>query len=172
MSTQDKKMSWSDVTKTPKKPVERIVATQEVQDKYKLAREIEEQLNHDPRFDPVVFNKPKAPVIVRQVATLTGGKNTQRQGDTDLRKIERGEIKLQSVGRDFGIKISTARASLKLTQIELNKTCSFPVGTIRDIENGTAVVTQQQVDTLRRILGIRDLIKPKPIKVKPDVIKV
>ena len=48
--------------------------------------------------------------------------------------------------------ISSMRSTLKITQVELNKRCSFPANTIRDIESGRIVPAQSQLSILNRVL--------------------
>lgn len=47
------------------------------------------------------------------------------------------------------------RVDMGLTQVKLNQQCSFPMNTIRDIENGNIVPTSAQMNILRSQLGIR-----------------
>jgi ribosome-binding protein aMBF1 (putative translation factor) len=169
MSNQDSKMNWTDVVKQPKKQKPTIILSQEGLEKHKKTSEAEQKLNHDSRFDPIILTKPKTTVITNQVHTRFGGKNTHTQEDTDMRKIERGEIKLATSDKELAHKIQIARISKKLSQDQLNKECSFPPNTIRNYENCTAIAKQSEIDVLRKKLGLNDLHKPKAIKIKEDL---
>lgn len=127
--------------------------------------------NHDSRFDSIVFTKQKTPTVARQQATQTGGKNKQMQSDVDLRKIERGEIRLPTSNRELAQKIQQYRSAKKWTQDEFNRLCAFPANTIKNYENCSAVAQQQQIDVMKRVLGVNDLHKPPTIKLKSDEAK-
>lgn len=161
--------SWADVAKRPGKKTPTVTLSVGAQERYREANSvIKEDPNHDSRFDPVVFTRPKAPTVVRQQAVQGGGKNTQNQSDVDMRKIERGEIRLPTSDRELAQKIRQYRDAKKWTQEELNLKCSFKPHTIRDYESMKAIAVQTEIDTMKRVLGVNDLRKPKAIKVKPD----
>ena len=68
---------------------------------------------------------------------------------------------------ELGIAIQQARIAennkLKknLTQIELDNLCAFPKNTVRDYENGSAIVNPEQLNKINRVLGIK---LPRPHK--------
>lgn len=162
--------SWADVAKRPTKKAPTVALSVRAQDRYRETNAVpKDDPNHDSRFDPIVFTKPKTPTVVRQQVVQGGGKNVQSQSDVDMRKIERGEIRLPNSDRELAQKIQQYRMANKWTQDELNQKCSFKPHTIRDYESMKAVAVQAEIDTMKRIFGVNDLRKPKPIKLKPEI---
>lgn len=163
--------SWVDAVKKPvvKAP---IVLSHRAQERYREEyREPVIDPNHDSRFDPVIISKPKPPATKTQKAVVGGGKNTQTAQNVDMRKIENGEIRLATTNADFARTIQLARTAKKWSQDELNVKCGFPAHTVRNYENANSgvIIQQAHVDTLRRVLGVQDLKKPKNTKITPDV---
>lgn len=162
--------SWADVAgRVPVKKQPTIALSFKSQERYRETHsELEVDPNHDSRFDPVILSRKTSNVVVSQQAVQGGGKNTQRQNEVDMRKIENGEIRLATSDRELSQKIQQCRISKGWTQDELNKRCSFPPHTIRNYENMTATAKQTEIDVMRRILGTQDLKKPRNIKMKGD----
>lgn len=161
--------SWAEVAKRPAKKTPSVTLSVGAQERYREANAVtKEDPNHDSRFDPIVFTRPKAPTVVRQQAVQGGGKNVQSQNDVDMRKIERGEIRLATSDRELAQKIQQYRVAKKWSQEELNQKCSFKPHTIRDYESMKATAKQNEIDVMKRVLGVNDLYKPKPIKMKPE----
>lgn len=160
--------SWSEVAKKPAKKAPSVTLSIAAQERYKATKPAPtEDPNHDSRFDPVIFTKPKTPTVARQ-AVQGGGKNIQSQNDVDMKKIERGEIRLPSSDRELAQKIQQYRMTKKLTQDELNFKCSFAPHTIKNYESMKCVAVQAEIDVMKRVLGVSDLRKPKAIKVTPE----
>ena len=116
---------------------------------------------------PVTTLKTNIPNVTHQ-AVHNAGKNVQNESDVDMRKIERGEIRLQTSSKELATKIQQYRMAKGWTQDDLNKKCSFKPNTIKSYENMTAIVTQSDINTLNRVLGVNDLKKPKAIKLNPE----
>jgi ribosome-binding protein aMBF1 (putative translation factor) len=95
------------------------------------------------------------------------GKNTQNKSDVDMRKIENEKIKLATSTLDIKKSMQEARVSKGWTQDDLAKNCNLPKETIRDYENGKAVVKQVEISKINKALGIQ-LKKPKTIKLTDD----
>jgi hypothetical protein len=169
-NTQSSGGSWADVAKRPAKKVPTVTLSVKAQEQYKASHATPvEDPNHDSRFDPIVFTKPKAPTIIRQQVVQGGGKNKQSQSDVDMRKIERGEIRLPTSDRELAQKIQQYRVAKGWSQDKLNQMCSFKPHTIRDYESMKAVARQNEIDVMKRVLGVNDLHKPKAIKLAPEV---
>lgn len=166
---QSNEESWVNVVTKKKSQKPNIVLSYQSQVKYREMQQHTVDPNHDSRFDPVVISKPKTPtVIAKHVAVKGGGKNQQSQQSVDMKKIERGEIKLAKSDRELSQKIQQARLAMKLSQDELNTKCGFPTHTIRNYENMSAIAKQNEIDVMRKVLGIQDLKKPKNIKVSTE----
>jgi ribosome-binding protein aMBF1 (putative translation factor) len=71
-----------------------------------------------------------------------------------MRKLEEadGPIKLKTLSMEMRQEITNRRVSKQWTQADLNKFCSFPQNTIRDIESGRVAPNQHQLSMLNRIL--------------------
>jgi hypothetical protein len=161
--------AWTDVVKRPAKKQPTIALSVGAQERYKIENSNKVDPNHDSRFDPVVITKQKAPTIIKHQVVKGGGKNTQGgTGDVDMRKIERGEIRLAKSDRELSQKIQQYRLAKNMTQDQLNKACSFKPHTIRGYENMTAIAVQTEIDTMKRVLGVSDLRKPKAIKLESE----
>lgn len=61
---------------------------------------------------------------------------------------------------ELKLAIQQARTTKKWTQSDLDKLCNFPSGTIRDYENGTAVIKADQLNKLNKAFGVK-LPRPK-----------
>jgi len=71
-----------------------------------------------------------------------------------MHKLEEadGPIKLKTLSMEMRQEITNRRVSKQWTQADLNKFCSFPQNTIRDIESGRVAPNQHQLSMLNRIL--------------------
>ena len=72
----------------------------------------------------------------------------------NIRKIEEATspIKLKTLSMEMRQEITNRRVSKLWTQADLNKYCSFPQNTIREIESGRLAPNQHQLTVLNRIL--------------------
>ena len=72
----------------------------------------------------------------------------------NARKLEEadGPIKLKTLSMEMRQEITNRRVSKQWTQADLNKFCSFPQHTIREIESGRLPPNQQQLTVLNRVL--------------------
>ena len=96
--------------------------------------------------------------IAKSVTFSSQISQTQRiipkQQAHNIRKLEEadGPIKLKTLSMEMRQEITNRRVSKQWTQADLNKFCSFPQNTIRDIESGRAAPNQHQLSMLNRIL--------------------
>ena len=99
------------------------------------------------------------PVTVRKNTQ----KQTQGQGQGQVqrqtsdsaqaRKLAENDIvKLKQLSRESRQELVSRRAILKMTQVQLNQTCLFPINTINKIESGQLTPSVSQLNTLNRIL--------------------
>ena len=122
---------------------------------------------NNPDFAPVILKRaiPKSEMIkkglVQSEQKKTGGKNVQNKVDVDLRKIENESIKLPTVSHDMKLAIQQGRQALGITQKELATKTNLPIDVIRNYENGTSIVKQNELSLINKILGLH-LKKPKP----------
>ena len=73
-------------------------------------------------------------------------------------RVDTMEIgKIKELAPESRNEIVQKRVAMKLTQIQLNQQCQFPIHTIRDIEAGKICPNTSQLNTLNRILksGLR-----------------
>lgn len=70
------------------------------------------------------------------------------------RKLEQAEepIKMKQLSSEGRQLLTQHRAAAKLTQVQLNQQCCFPVNTVRDIEAGKIQPTSSQLQSLNRVL--------------------
>lgn len=93
-----------------------------------------------------------------------GDKNIQNKSTVDMRKIDGEKIKLSTTTLEMRKIIQEARVKVGLTQINLAQQCGLPKEVIRDYENGSAVIKQNELDKINRTLNLQ-LKKPKPKKI-------
>lgn len=154
MSSSDSN-GWTTVSshkKKSSKPV--IIASLHEQEQYKQSK-IDENDNHDTRFDNVVLTKKK--VIsgkVTKVASQYGGKNTQQKSDIDERKLEDENYKLPYASGELSKYIAQARQAKNMTQDQLDQACSFSKGTVKKYESKTAVVNNNELMKMSKVLGV------------------
>lgn len=115
---------------------------------------------------PIVFKKTeKKPTDI--VNKYQSGKNIQNKSDVDLRKIDNEQIKLATATLEMRKCIQEARKKNNITQEELARRCNLPKDVIRDYENGKAIVKQNELSKINKVLGI-NLKKPKARKIQSD----
>lgn len=133
--------------------------------------------NPDQDFETVILRKaPDKKTAIKKgnyetKARFNASGNRQNRTDVDLRKIENEQIKLPKVPKEMSLAIQKARATLGLTQEKLATQCALTKEVIRDYENGSAIVRQQELDKLNkglRLQGPNRLRKPKAEKIVFD----
>jgi ribosome-binding protein aMBF1 (putative translation factor) len=81
-----------------------------------------------------------------------------------IKNLEDNESeKLQSIPtstKEMGKEIKIGRETKEMGQRDLDKLCNFPANTIRNYENGSAVVVPGQLSKINKVLGTR-IKKPK-----------
>ena len=95
------------------------------------------------------------------------GKNIQNKSDIDMRKIENEEIRLPTSTLDIKKLMQETRTLKGWSQEDLARNCGLPKETIRNYENGKAIVKQSEIAKINRALGIH-LKKPKTIQLTKD----
>lgn len=122
----------------------------------------------------VLHRKPTKAEAIRKGNVVTEKKysaGTNKQGTTvaNTIKVENEEISLPYSTADLGRAIQTARTAKNMKQSDLDKACNFPANTVRNYENGTAIVNQAQITKMERALGSgTKLPRPKPKKIVTD----
>jgi len=106
-------------------------------------------MNHQD-WEPVVIRSSKRLAAQQQQAS----KPAYTADASQIRKIDQATEpqKTKTLSLEARQTISSMRSTLKITQVELNKRCSFPANTIRDIESGRIVPAQSQLSILNRVL--------------------
>jgi ribosome-binding protein aMBF1 (putative translation factor) len=100
------------------------------------------------------------PVTVRKTTKAQGQASAQVQqsqrqtsDSVQARKLAENDIvKLKQLSRESRQELVTRRAILKMTQVQLNQACLFPINTINKIESGQLTPSVSQLNTLNRIL--------------------
>lgn len=110
--------------------------------------------------------KAKDGQIIKATRPMAG-KNTQSKPGIDLRKIENEEVKLPRITKSISKKITDARVALGWDQTKLATMASLPRETIRDYENGKAIVKQAELNKINRALKI-SVKRPKLEKMAVD----
>ena len=85
----------------------------------------------------------------------TGGHDTvKRSSDSaQIKKfMENDIVKVKQLSKESRQEIITRRSLLKMSQVQLNQACQFPIHTINKIESGQLSPTIAQLNTLNRIL--------------------
>ena len=80
--------------------------------------------------------------------------SSSAQQSQNIRKLEEadGPIKLKTLSLEMRQEITNRRVVKQWTQADLNRFCSFPQHTIRDIESGRLSPNQHQLNMLNRVL--------------------
>jgi ribosome-binding protein aMBF1 (putative translation factor) len=98
------------------------------------------------------------PVVLRNAAKVAAAKRStevkRSEASVTALKIDNSEtpVRQKILTPESRQIITSMRAALKLTQVELNQRCQFPANTIRDIESGKYVPSNSQLNILRRII--------------------
>lgn len=90
--------------------------------------------------------------------------NTRPVSINNIKKIENESIKLPTAPHDLKIELQQARLSKNMTQEVLNERLNLPKGTIRDYENGKAILNSQILSKINRVLGCHLKMPPKQEK--------
>jgi putative transcription factor len=85
--------------------------------------------------------------------------NNKKPEDFDPSNIQ----KVNTSSNELGKAISKARTEKKLSQVDLDKKCCFQANTIKNYENGTAIVNSNQITKMNSVLGV---VLPRPKKIK------
>ena len=95
------------------------------------------------------------------------GKNIQNKSSLDMRKIDNQEIQLPTASLEMRKLIQQTRSNKNWTQEDLAKNCDLRKETIRDYENGKAIVKKCELVKINRALGL-NIKKPTPIPIGDD----
>ena len=120
---------------------------------------------------PVVFRKLKTKKeLIRSGETETVAKSTgttNKQTQQIVSKKVATDFDPENISQpltsniDLGKAIALARASKGLSQADVDKQCNFPKNTVRDYENGKAIINHDFISKLNNVLGTR---LPRPSK--------
>lgn len=78
---------------------------------------------------------------------------TSNANNINIDDLEEEIVKLPIATYDIKTALQKARVSKGLTQDQLNEKLSLTKGTIRDYENGKAVLNQNVLNKINRVLG-------------------
>ena len=86
----------------------------------------------------------------------SGGSNSGFRSSSDsaqARKLDSADIVvLKQLSKESRQELVSRRSLAKMTQVQLNQVCQFPIHTINKIESGQLTPTIQQLNTLNRVL--------------------
>jgi ribosome-binding protein aMBF1 (putative translation factor) len=85
----------------------------------------------------------------------------------EVRNLESTELVAPIRSDTIALQIQQARQIKSMSQADLNKACNLPLNTVRRYENGTAVIKQNELTAMSKVLGI-SIKKPKTIKKSID----
>jgi len=110
---------------------------------------------------PHMENQDWEPVTLRSVAARKAASTAAAhkhpsitQEAATARKLANADepVKMKQLSAEGRQLLTQHRAAAKLTQIQLNQQCCFPVNTVRDIEAGKIQPTPSQLQNLNRVL--------------------
>jgi putative transcription factor len=88
--------------------------------------------------------------------SILGSKDANDFDPENISKLPTSTLELKHA-------IQEARKNKKMSQADLDKACNFPRNTIRDYENGKAVLVPDQLNKMNTVLGVK---LPRPKKTK------
>jgi ribosome-binding protein aMBF1 (putative translation factor) len=99
------------------------------------------------------------PIVVRSTGAAKAARHVptaKPAGSATFRRLDEEELPVATkfLSSESRTEMIKARATKGMTQVQLNTACSFPLHTIRDIENGKLCPTPKQLSVLSRTLGI------------------
>ena len=121
-------------------------------------------------FKPVVLRRKKTKIenlkagettVVRKIDS--SNKNTQgtTMGPKAAHDFDPENVtKIATSNHDLKTAIMKARQAKSLTQSQLDGKCNFKKNTVRDYENGTAIIVSKELTLMGRVLGVK-LPRPK-----------
>lgn len=97
-----------------------------------------------------------------ETVTIRSKKNTMpvnannRVPSSDLAQVRKldttGIVILKRLSKESRQELVSRRSLAKMTQVQLNQICQFPIHTINKIESGQLSPSIQQINTLNRVL--------------------
>lgn len=85
-------------------------------------------------------------------------KHSPPKGFSGFKKTEDAEgnpIKPKTYGREYGQRVTLARTQKGMTQADLAKAMMVQPVIVRDIENGSGVVNDQNCQKIFKVLGVK-----------------
>lgn len=126
------------------------------------------QNNPNQDWEPVIIRRPKTKAdksnveVVPKASASHPNKKLPNLNKTVLHDFDPENVsKPPTADTNLKQAIQAARMAKKkpdgstMTQADLDKACQFPKNTVRDYENGTAVVVSQQITKMNQVLGVK-----------------
>lgn len=85
-------------------------------------------------------------------------KKSPPKGFAGFKKTEDSEgnpIKPKTYGREYGQRVTLARTQKGMTQVDLAKAMNVQPPVVKDIENGTGTVNDQNCQKIFKLLGVK-----------------
>ena len=123
--------------------------------KFTVLRKTREQQQKDTQLRRQALRDGKFTTQKKQ--TLGTNKSSQSKNDLDTRKLDDSSEaqKLKTIDRELSQQIIQARCAKKLTQDALAKQLNLNVSIIKEYETGKAVVNNQILQKICRVLCIK-----------------
>lgn len=123
-------------------------------------------------WNPLVFKREKTKkelIKAGQCESVRRDINNKNGNDIVIGKKNINDYDPENIdvpvvsNRDLCIALQKARQNKNITQSELDKMCNFPKNTVRDYENGSAIIHVAQIMKMNTALGVK---LPRPVKKK------
>lgn len=109
---------------------------------------------NNPDFDTVVIRKKQTAEEAARAGNVESVKRVTH-GPKDVDPHEEGAKPIARSNTTVGQQIQAGRTAKGWTQKELDQKCNFPTNTVNKYENGSAVINHDQLNKMRKCLGIK-----------------
>lgn len=93
------------------------------------------------------------PVVIKKRGKTAHVQAKQTSDSAQIRKLSDNDIvKVKQLSKESRQELVARRTLLKMTQVQLNQACLFPINTINKIEAGSLSPTVSQLNALNRYL--------------------
>jgi len=90
----------------------------------------------------------------KMIKKQKGGLDSKTRLENSIDYDEEGSMAQKKVTMDFRIALQKARLAKKMSQADLAKRCCIPAKRVNEYESGKAVPNQNEINKLRKVLGV------------------